>query len=47
MGSGTTAKVAHLLKRRWIGSEVSAEYVAIARERLAAYTEDEKFFAVK
>jgi len=47
MGSGTTAKVAHLLKRRWIGSEVSAEYVAIARERLAAYTEDEKFFAAK
>jgi len=47
MGSGTTAKVAHLLKRRWIGSEVSAEYVAIARERLAAYTEDEKVFAAK
>ena len=47
MGSGTTAKVAHLLKRRWIGSEVSAEYVAIARERLAPYTEDEKFFAAK
>lgn len=47
MGSGTTAKVAHLLGRRWIGSEVSAEYVAIARERLAPYTSDEKFFAAK
>ena len=47
MGSGTTAKVAHLLKRRWIGSEVSAEYVAIAHERLASYIEHEKFFAVK
>jgi len=26
MGSGTTAKAAHLLKRKWIGSEISQEY---------------------
>ena len=37
MGSGTTAKVAHLLERRWIGSEISKEYVDLAAERLAAY----------
>ena len=34
MGSGTTAKIAGLLNRRWIGSEISEEYVAIALERL-------------
>lgn len=35
MGSGTTAKVAHLLKRRWVGSEISADYVDLAERRLA------------
>jgi len=34
MGSGTTAKVAHLLGRRWIGSETSLEYVVLANERI-------------
>lgn len=34
MGSGTTAKMAHLLNRRWLGSEVSAEYVDLAERRL-------------
>ena len=34
MGSGTTAKVASLTNRNWIGSELSKEYVAIALERL-------------
>ncbi len=34
MGSGTTAKVAHLMNRHWIGSEISKEYVDIANERL-------------
>jgi site-specific DNA-methyltransferase (adenine-specific) len=34
MGSGTTAKAAHLLQRNWIGSEISAEYVSIANSRL-------------
>jgi DNA modification methylase len=34
MGSGTTAKVAHLLNRKWIGSEISKEYVEIAEARI-------------
>ena len=34
MGSGTTAKVAHQLNRKWIGSEISAEYIAIIEKRL-------------
>lgn len=34
MGSGTTAKVAEILNRKWIGSEISDEYVAICKERL-------------
>lgn len=34
MGSGTTAKMALLNNRQYIGSEVSAEYVEIAKERL-------------
>ena len=39
MGSGTTAKIAHQLKRRWLGSEISEDYVAIAQERLRQYLE--------
>lgn len=34
MGSGTTAKAAHLQKRNWIGSETSSEYVVVANNRL-------------
>jgi len=34
MGSGTTAKAAKFLGRQYIGFEVSAEYCAIAEERL-------------
>ena len=34
MGSGTTAKVAKMLNREWIGSEISLEYVQIAETRL-------------
>lgn len=37
MGSGTTAKVATLLKRNWIGSEISEDYVQIANQRLEEY----------
>lgn len=37
MGSGTTAKMAHLLKRNWIGSETSDEYVRIAEKRIEPY----------
>ncbi|HMJ08013.1 MAG TPA: site-specific DNA-methyltransferase [Pyrinomonadaceae bacterium] len=39
MGSGTTAKAAHLLNRNWIGSEISEEYVRLAEERLGPYLE--------
>jgi DNA modification methylase len=42
MGSGTTAKIAQKLKRRWIGSEISEEYVKLAGERLRPYL-DENF----
>ncbi len=33
-GSGTTGAVAHKLKRRFIGIEIDAEYINIARERI-------------
>ncbi len=36
MGSGTTAIAAEQLGVEWIGIEKSAEYVAMARERIAA-----------
>lgn len=39
MGSGTTAKVAQLLERNWIGSEISAEYVEIANKRMEQFSE--------
>jgi len=45
MGSGTTAKISELLGRKWLGSEISAEYVAIAEERLRQYLEEEKVAA--
>jgi len=47
MGSGTTAKVAHQLGRRWLGSEISAEYIEIAERRLEAYVPKPKFSAAK
>ena len=40
MGSGTTAKVAMSLKRRWLGSEISSDYVEIALKRLEPYFND-------
>lgn len=46
LGSGTTAKIAHLLNRRWIGSEISKEYCDIAEERLQEHTA-ENLFTVK
>ncbi len=45
MGSGTTAKVAQLLHRKWLGSEISEEYVKIAKERLVPYTNRHDFAA--
>jgi site-specific DNA-methyltransferase (adenine-specific) len=44
MGSGTTAKMAHLQKRNWIGSEISAEYVEIANKRLQPYLNQTTLF---
>ncbi|MCX7877579.1 MAG: site-specific DNA-methyltransferase [Ignavibacteria bacterium] len=43
IGSGTTAKVAHLMKRKWIGSEISEEYVKIAEQRIRDYIVDNLF----
>lgn len=37
MGSGTVAKMAQLSNRKWIGSEISGEYVKIANDRLKPY----------
>lgn len=37
MGSGTTAKMAILNNRNWIGSEMSAEYCEIANERIKTH----------
>ena len=34
MGSGTTAKMAIINKRNWIGSEISKEYCEIAEKRI-------------
>lgn len=36
-GSGTTAKVCHLLKRDWILSEISQQYADIAQARIDQY----------
>lgn len=36
-GSGTTYKIAHLLGRNFIGSEINPDYVAIAKARIAPY----------
>ena len=47
MVSGTTAKVADLLKRRWLGTEVSGDYVRVANERLVPYLTDIELSAVK
>lgn len=36
-GSGTTAKMAHQLKRNWILSEISEEYAKLAQKRIDPY----------
>ncbi|MBQ9311995.1 MAG: site-specific DNA-methyltransferase [Bacteroidales bacterium] len=43
MGSGTTAKMSELLHRKWIGSEISKEYVDIATERISMYKQNDLF----
>ena len=44
IGSGTTAKSAHIYKRNWIGSEISQEYVDIANKRLEPYLKQKTLF---
>ena len=44
MGSGTTAKMAHIYKRNWIGSEMSKEYVDLANNRLKPYLSQTSLF---
>jgi len=44
MGSGTTAKMAHLQKRNWIGSEISQEYVTMANKRINPYLMQQTLF---
>lgn len=43
-GSGTTAKMAHLLDRKWIMSEISKEYCELAHKRLQPYLMQAKLF---
>jgi DNA modification methylase len=43
-GSGTTAKMAHILKRNWILSEISKEYCDIAEKRLQPYLQQTSLF---
>lgn len=43
MGSGTTAKMAILNNRKWIGSEMSAEYCEIANERINKYITEQQY----
>lgn len=45
MGSGTSAKIAHLTGRNWLGSEVSADYINIAQRRLEQYLDGRNFSA--
>jgi len=44
MGTGTTAKASHLLKRNWIGSEVSEKYTKLANKRLKPYLDQLTLF---
>lgn len=44
MGTGTTAKSAHIYKRRWIGSELSKEYTEFANKRLKPYLSQTTLF---
>jgi DNA modification methylase len=46
MGSGTTAKAAEILGRRWLGSEVSGDYVKLAERRRRPYLSEPRLRAV-
>jgi len=41
MGSGTTAKAALMTERRFVGSEISSEYVLIAENRLREFRDSQ------
>jgi len=44
MGTGTTAKSAHIYKRKWIGSEMSKNYIDISNKRLSLYINQTSLF---
>lgn len=44
MGSGTVAKMAHIQKRKWIGSEISKEYTDLANKRILPYLLQQQLF---
>lgn len=44
MGTGTTAKSAHIYKRRWIGSEISEEYINLTNKRMKPYLDQTTLF---
>ncbi len=44
MGSGTTAIASHVLKRNWIGSELTSDYIAMAKKRIAPYLLEKTLF---
>lgn len=44
-GSGTTAKMAYLLNRRCIMSEISKEYCELSVKRLTPYVQQQRLFA--
>jgi site-specific DNA-methyltransferase (adenine-specific) len=46
MGSGTTGKIAEMLRRPWLGSEVSADYVRLAQRRISPYLPESRLRAV-
>lgn len=43
-GSGTTLKMAHMLNRKWIGSEISEKYFKISERRLSPYMNLDRLF---
>jgi DNA modification methylase len=45
MGSGTTAIVAHILGRQWVGIELSPEYVEMSEQRIKRETQQIRMFA--
>jgi site-specific DNA-methyltransferase (adenine-specific) len=44
MGSGTTAKMALLNNRKFVGSEIAKEYCEIAEKRIAPYLAQTSLF---